>query len=90
MQAHGNAAGSRRQSLYRFCFIATFDCAGGIDTDLWEIAMLMGIIGLFVVVLAMSGVAYLWPTISGWGYDAGGGAGVLFIALTVLMLLERV
>lgn len=52
--------------------------------------MLMGIIGLFVVVLAMSGVAYLWPTISGWGYDAGGGAGVLFIALTVLMLLERV
>ena len=52
--------------------------------------MVMGVLGLMVVVLAMSGVAYLWPTISGWSYDAGGGAGVLLIALTVLMLLERV
>lgn len=52
--------------------------------------MLLGMIGLIVVALVMSGVIYLWPTINGWGYYAGGWAGVLIISLTVLMLLERV
>jgi hypothetical protein len=50
----------------------------------------MGAVLLIILVLLLIGALPTWPYSAGWGYYPSGGAGLLVIALVVLLLAGRI
>ena len=52
--------------------------------------MSLGTILLIVLILALIGALPTWPYSSGWGYYPSGIAGVVVLAIVILLLMGRI